>query len=566
MLQLPPPTSHPVLIARKLLQLASLLQSIRSHQIAKNGDWAFDYHALMTRVFNTATRLVTSNDDLINSVEGIECIMMESMYLNNAGNLRRAWLTNRRAMVTAQMLGLHTGTSSLSTFIDIETANRIKPDYMWFRIVCSDRYLSLVLGLPQGCLEDTLVKVDVLDEYNPLERMERLETVAAGLILQRNQTQRVDLDVTYKVDKMLQEAAALMPPAWWVMSYDLGAVGNEVDAFEESIRLMQHFAFHNLLIQLHLPNMMLASSLLARHDYSRMTAVNSSRAILTQFVSFRSSCLSAAYCRGVDFITFIASTALCVAHIGAREHHSNDGSNGLTALQSIRHLRLGDRGLLERTLDLMTTMAQINDDAVGHEISAILQPLLEIENAAFHGTQYHVSAHTEGLSQGSKSSRNSRNTVSTLCIKIPYFGTIRFEPNTSHFEDRSNQMPQLRAEDTTLSSSPSQPTLNDNLGALCSNEGLEATPNIRGAGYEISTNYPANVDWDAVPSCLTDPLLDMNSTDCNRQSSDASATNMTYLLVPGLAADLGDWPLQGVDLALFNNFVEGATDTTTLAE
>ena len=166
----------------------------------------------MSRAFSSTTRLVTSNDELVNSLEGIECIMIESMYLNNAGNLRRAWLANRRAMVMAQMMGLHGSAKSSSMFLEDESRERIDPDYMWFRIVCSDRYLSLMLGLPQGSPEDT--SSNALDNFMPVDRMERLESIASGLILQRNRTERTDLVATRRIDKLLLEAAESMPPDW----------------------------------------------------------------------------------------------------------------------------------------------------------------------------------------------------------------------------------------------------------------------------------------------------------------------------------------------------------------
>lgn len=107
-----------------------------------------DYRTTMSLVVKTASRLVTSNDELLDTLEGIECLMIESMYHNNAGHLRRAWLINRRAMAFAQLMGLHTGDCRSTKILKKDTRSRIGPEYMWFRIVASDRYLSLMLGLP----------------------------------------------------------------------------------------------------------------------------------------------------------------------------------------------------------------------------------------------------------------------------------------------------------------------------------------------------------------------------------------------------------------------------------
>lgn len=81
-LQLPLPGSHPVLIARKLLMLGAYLQGVLPTSILELGNLGRSYRDLMSRVVGTAITLVTTNESLICSVEGIECIMMECMYMS----------------------------------------------------------------------------------------------------------------------------------------------------------------------------------------------------------------------------------------------------------------------------------------------------------------------------------------------------------------------------------------------------------------------------------------------------------------------------------------------------
>ncbi|KAF3405496.1 putative transcription factor [Talaromyces pinophilus] len=420
-LQLPSKNSHPVLVARRLLLLASFLQGIPPCFAGQLNGLSSDYKTIMSRVFDIATRLVTSNDELVSSLEGIECIMIESMYLNNAGNLRRAWLANRRAMGMAQMTGLHGNTKSSSMFLDDETRERIDPDYMWFRIVCTDRYLSLMLGLPQGSPEDMFASLHVLDNCMPVERMERLDSIAGGLILRRNTAERTDLAATHKIDKLLQEAAESMPPHWWVGSNPALVAQNNGKGFEESVRLMMQFAHYHLLVRLHLPYMLLPSSINPSYDYSKLTAADASRAIITQYIAFYDIISAPAYCRGVDFIAFVASTTLCLAHIEARPEFENN----VTVFRSLQHQRLRDRGLLERLLEIMKRMAVENSDVVARKISSILQPLLDIEDNSFKGSCYQIctaEAEQESHCLG-KTSEDSHE----LRIQIPHFGTIIIE-------------------------------------------------------------------------------------------------------------------------------------------
>ena len=104
MLELPPAGSHPVLYARKLLTLASCLQSSDADPVARRG---IDLQSIRHHAIETSCRLVTDRDELLSSIEGIECLAMEGMYHSYTGNLRRAWTTLRRAMTHAQAMGLH---------------------------------------------------------------------------------------------------------------------------------------------------------------------------------------------------------------------------------------------------------------------------------------------------------------------------------------------------------------------------------------------------------------------------------------------------------------------------
>ncbi|KAH8651321.1 hypothetical protein BX600DRAFT_387642 [Xylariales sp. PMI_506] len=499
LLKLPPPKSHPILLARRLLLLGAILQGIPLAAVGALAGLSQDYGAIMSRVVNAASRLVTSNDDLVHSLEGIECVMMESMYLNNAGNLRRAWVTNRRAMVIAQMLGLHTGMGPPSgMLLEHGTRDRIDPAYMWFRIVCSDRYLSLMLGLPQGCLDNVFSEPQVLQGCKAVEHLERIECVAAGLILQRNNADRTNVAATHKIDKLLQEGASLLPPQWWLPVTDPSVVANnEGKIFEESVRLTLQFAHNHLLIQLHLPYMMQPSSSHPEYDYSKMTATIASRAIVSQFVSFHNSDMMTAYCRGIDFIAFIASTTLCLAHIEAhsqiQDWETPGKPNGVNVLQSLQHQRLSDRGLLERTLDIMRTMADQRHDVVAQKIVSILEPLLTIEQKSSKGRPYYASASMGPGKEGPVAlGKTTVDHADVLRIQIPYFGTIKIEHLVPSYLDQQAEPPQQSESDGGPSSACGMPD--------------------------------------------------------------------SHLLVPGLAADVDDWALQGVDIALFNSFIQECTD------
>ncbi|KAK7911072.1 hypothetical protein PG985_013553 [Apiospora marii] len=572
---MPPSGSHPVIIARKLLLLASWLQGTPpGYRVTTGPGPGEDYHDYACRLVSTASKLVMRNDELLTSIEGIECLMLESMYLNNGGHLRRAWFTSRKALAVAQMLGIHQGTgSSAGTWLDEDASRtRIDPDYMWLRLVLTDRYLSLMLGLPQGTLENVFATPEALSDCAGLERFERMLGVAAGLILQRNSVQRLDLGYTQKIDTLLQEAANCLPAQWWVVENPRSSDGAS-DDFQQSLRLVNQIAYHHLLIQLHLPYLLQSPPVPSGYDYNKMTAAIASRNILVQFIAFRASETNTVYCRGIDFITFTASMTLCLAHMECRRRRSSDDTHtnagavdSSSAFHALRHQRLSDRGLVERTLQIMDDMAALNEDVVVRKISQLLTPLLEIESDAASGEGYRASSsscvHAAAAAPESQWTSEMARGAShgLLSVQIPYFGTIKIEHS--------------QGDSTATGSNQTGPSLVSRYDFAAQSVGQfdpgpQMPPPRHHAGYEMTNVQPANTDWQPVPSFvdqLSPPILpSQTSVTISEDAPSSKAPSLETvsgleekdcLLVPGLEADLEDWVLQGVDGAFFSSLIQ----------
>ncbi|KAJ5745116.1 Zn2/Cys6 DNA-binding protein, partial [Penicillium odoratum] len=155
LLEIPYMDAHPVLIAKYMLLLASLLQLLHieqndhtsqverhsgpPHAIMVKG-LSEPPRVIMERLVNLTVKLVTTNDELLGSLEGLEYIMIETLYQSNIGNLRRACISCRRA----------------------------------FRIVFMDRYLSLMLGTSEGCLNRNIASDAMLAGATPIGRLKRI--------------------------------------------------------------------------------------------------------------------------------------------------------------------------------------------------------------------------------------------------------------------------------------------------------------------------------------------------------------------------------------------------------
>lgn len=77
-------------------------------------------------------------------------------------------------------------------------------------------------------------------------------------------------------------------------------------------RIMDQFSHYYLLIRLLLPYVLSPDH---RHGYSKAVAKNTSRELPNRFLDFCALNTAHYFCRGSDFLTFIATTILCIFHI-----------------------------------------------------------------------------------------------------------------------------------------------------------------------------------------------------------------------------------------------------------
>ncbi|KAL5000907.1 hypothetical protein BDV10DRAFT_199553 [Aspergillus recurvatus] len=517
MLKLPPPGAHPVLIARKLLMLGTFLQGVPPSAIQQLGDRGVSYRETMTRAVERATTLVTTNDELISSAEGLECVMLEVMYQNYAGSLHRAWMAVKRATAAAQMMGVHRARDlPPSRFLDPATRAAFDADNICFRLVQMDHYLSLMLGLPQTAPEGRFAIPEDLSRFGPRDRLERLHCAVSGRIVQRNDAGINDLSITRDADKLLQAAAAEMPPQWWLPP----TFSKDSDLVADTTRLMIQFTHHHVLARLHLPYILRSSAGTDHNrDRSKTIAVNASRELLSRYILFRSADPVDYYCRGCDFLAFVATTIMCLAHIDTNAHPDSNNANSFDPLT---HSRPTDRGIMERTAEILASTAAAEhgvSEAIAPKLTRIVRHLLDVESNAANGAIYSTSTSSstpdgdEGeiagaLSQGGKA----------LHIRIPYFGTIRLERGNGGVSH----------------------------GSQGEGHGQVAGANSRGL-VGAQADDPAS-SWGAGH--------DMRTSHLQRPAPNGpwGVESQSNPMHPG-AED--DWGLQGIDIALFDSLFRG---------
>lgn len=123
---------HPITIARLLLCIAICIQQIPPEMDMRKFQTTIPLRDMMSDIIDFLIRNVTSDEELIGSIEGIECLALQGIYDVNAGNLRRSWLSFRKAIAIGQLLGLHgVAVNSSQERLDL---TKIKQHHLWYQV------------------------------------------------------------------------------------------------------------------------------------------------------------------------------------------------------------------------------------------------------------------------------------------------------------------------------------------------------------------------------------------------------------------------------------------------
>ncbi|KAI3316507.1 hypothetical protein HD806DRAFT_444584 [Xylariaceae sp. AK1471] len=410
--------THPVLIARYILYIATALQHLHPDIHEELRGLSRPPREMMHELVDDAIGMVTLRDDLINSIEGLDCVIIESWYHANNGNLQKALITIRRAITIAQVMGFPQPGKARCTVVILET--RAYPELMWFRMLAHERYLCLMLGVPQSTLDRSMASEKILAGETQMGRLDRIHCVVVSQILERNQSdpKADDYALTRELDERLQKASRDMPSGWWLTPNLAAGMHQPATLFWCMRQLFHQLFHHSLLIQLHLPYMLRRSTSGQQYEYSWVTCINSSREILSRLIMFHSFNRISFSCRTIDFFGLMAAIALLIAHV---ERHQFDTLSADQPWRSPGHINIAagllahqrpcDRALVEQAQRSMSDVGRLNvDDATSMQCSTMLQKMLAIEDEA-----------SAGLS--------SPYSDTTIRLTVPFLGIINITPS-----------------------------------------------------------------------------------------------------------------------------------------
>ncbi|KOS44875.1 hypothetical protein ACN38_g4230 [Penicillium nordicum] len=507
-----------------MLYIATFLQHLHPNFPGTINDLPESLPALTERLAGTAINLVTTNDEFFGSIEGLECVMVESMYYQNGGNLRRSWIANRRAMAIAQMMNLHQS-QSRAKYKVLDHKPKAHPQFMWFRIVSLDRNLCLMLGLTQGSSDLSMATGTAFRDDIPMGRLERMHCTLASRILERNESDPCgnNFALTQSLDLELQKAGRSMASKWWPMP-NLDSVTDDPQAlFLDMGWLFSQLYHYNLLNQLHLPYM-LRSSPERKYEYSRMTCVNASREVLLRFIMFRGHNRNNSCCRTVDFFALMAAITLLLGHLDS--HRFTQTSNLLA------HQYLSDRAMIEQAQVNMEQITRVKGDTLSAQSADLLHKLLAIDSEAADGVS------TESVSVQTPESAMSQSSEidnGVVRVQIPYFGIVRIARHGVLSREMANAQPPVIGMYNTDGSS----------AAVCD----------IGSGRFDGNEFPKSMteaDCNSIDS-VNSPPAQLTS----RYQDTVSDALLQNYQDPGLTAGVDDWAFQGVDMAFFDSIMRG---------
>ncbi|KAJ5430770.1 Transcription factor sdnS [Penicillium cf. griseofulvum] len=404
---IPPATSHPAVLARKLLQLVICIQQLRPEFDYENLQLKASRAEVMAGIINIVANNVTSNDNLVCTQEGLECLIMQGLWHENAGNLRKAWLTFRRAMSVAQFMGIDRAKCNTLNSADPSPnpRKRITPEIIWFRITYRDRYLSLILGLPVGSLDSNFASDEAMQGLTAMERLERLQTVASARIVERNRNKSTqDYVVTQAIDFDLEAAARSMETGWWAEPSVQTFEDDDHVIISRIMCILLQIHHYSLLVLLHLPYM-LHDPTENRYHYSKATCTRSSREVLQRFISFRALVNSPFSCRHVDYAALIAAMTLLLSYL--KQHGNTSQPQPILSFAQQQEDRKLIMVVRERILAVM------NHDKVSKASAEIIEQMMPILDSIDSSPNGNTNLTDPGL----------------VRLSIPYVGAVNFHPS-----------------------------------------------------------------------------------------------------------------------------------------
>ena len=254
----------------------------------------------------SAEGLLSSDEHLGGTLSGLECMILQSEFYINAGNLQKVWLVVRRAVNIAQLLGLHRKVDA-----DVGTGLAMRRNAIWTELWHRERGFSLILGLPYSTLDSQMPPSTLNDDVSDLQRTKRflrdLSIVMRQIVDRDQDPSGKTYSVTLKIEEELEECKNIMSARWWNFTPDAATPTDAVGGM-----FVAKLRFYTVQRLLHLPFLLKAFKE-RRFESSRLSTLKSSREIINVYNVLRDEKRPVLkMCDMVDFQVFAAAMTLVV--------------------------------------------------------------------------------------------------------------------------------------------------------------------------------------------------------------------------------------------------------------
>ncbi|EED17905.1 conserved hypothetical protein [Talaromyces stipitatus ATCC 10500] len=443
--EIPPSTTHPIILARHMLLLASLLQDM--HTVEQEIRMTETPLAIMDRLLDSVTTLIMKKDSLITTVDGLQCVLLEGTFHANGGNLRSAWLAFRRALSLGQLLGLDR--PQIPSLPVIDSKRKVDLRQLWFRILYFDTFYSMMLGLPQGNV-DMSMTYQTLSDCPSIDQLELVQVQVASGIIERDKRHSFadEYGTTRDIDNQLLQVGRDMPNRFWLPPPPTANV-TEKDAilagFRDTFVLMDVLIYYNLLNQLHLPYLLWSDFGNKNYEYSKIACIQASREILTRYIILLNHNQLSFFCERIDYFVLMASMTLLLVYLG-NHRCPRDVAETSSAIPHLLtpHQRLSDRATMKQVLRLIERASAKGFEESQRKGLNLLRCLLSIEADAASGQNYTIStgvSHSSSYQRGPEYFHTVGSDVEdSVSINIPYLGMIKITRQTTPMPEIMNSL------------------------------------------------------------------------------------------------------------------------------
>ncbi|PQE29643.1 Fungal transcriptional regulatory N-terminal protein [Rutstroemia sp. NJR-2017a BBW] len=419
---------HPAILSQILIYIAICLQQLPHNFDVSQLHFSTTVEARVDKIISTVAGLVTSDDEIVSTINGLECLVLQGLFHTNAGNLRRAWLTFRRAMNIGQLMGLHKRQDS----VDLNSQQGSR--HLWDSTLQAERFIGLLLGMPAGTANIVLGPHETFNNPNidrDLLFSRKLVNIAGG-IMERNQNEYIYAFArTQDLDEQLESIGREMPASWWAVPAYLDTSDKSAAAAAQYDRIMSQIWYFQLQSFLHLPFMIRAATE-RRFEYSRFTCLKSSRETIYRYLAMRRSGTKSFCCKVIDFAAFTGCVTLLLTLLESPQSGSS--------LPEFEKQKASDRELVETVIVSMEEYAAYGKDLMAKQSVDVMKALLAVNS--------------------------STSAVGNIRLTIPYFGTISIARTTTPTSTANPNQPSSSTtiiHSTALSSNYPNPTPSQNL-------------------------------------------------------------------------------------------------------